>query len=105
LKKNKRNIVYAWVLVLLFAAGQYMVYAHTHYKQGNVVSTEKNHLTVLKEKCDICDVMHHTHMLLTQHIYFTPSVAVLCQYQDKTADITLIQLVLASGRAPPVAIS
>lgn len=105
MKRNKRNIVYTWALLLFFAAGQVMVFAHTHYKQGSIVTSTKAGLPILKEKCDVCAVMHHTHMMLTQQVYFTPAVAVLCHYQDKKSDVTLIQLVLASGRAPPVYIS
>jgi hypothetical protein len=78
-----------------------MVFAHQHYKQENAISASKT-TPVLKEKCDICDVMHHTHMLLSQHVYFTPAVTVLCHYQDKQSHVILIQLVLAAGRAPPV---
>jgi len=101
LKKNTRNIIYAWVLLLFFATGQYMVFAHQHYK-GNNISSSKSTNPVLKERCDVCDAMHHTHMLISQHVYFTPAIAVLCHYQYKKADVKLIQLVLASGRAPPV---
>lgn len=93
------------MLLLLFAAGQYMVYAHTHYKHGSIVVTVKSNIPVIKEKCDICDVMHHSHMLLEQHVYFSPAVAVQCHYQSQQSDVILIQLVLASGRAPPVIIS
>ena len=82
-----------------------MIFTHTHYKQGNIITSTKAGLPVLKDKCDVCDVMHHTHMLLSQHVYFTPVVAVLCHYQYKKSNVTLIQLVLASGRAPPVYIS
>jgi hypothetical protein len=104
-KKNKRNIIYSWLLLLLFAAGQYMVFAHTHYKHGGIAVTVKCSLPVVKEKCDICDTMHHTHMLLNQHVYFTPAVAVKCHYQFRQSNAILIQIVLASGRAPPVAVS
>jgi hypothetical protein len=102
LKNTKRNIYFAWLLLMLFAAGQYLVFAHQHYKQGNVISSTKTVIPVLKEKCDICDVMHHTHMLVVQHVYFTPIVAVLCHYQVRQSDVKFIQLVIAAGRAPPV---
>jgi hypothetical protein len=105
LKKSNKNIIWSWVLLLFFVAGQTMVFAHTHYKQGSIISSSKLGLTVLKEKCDVCDAMHHTSMLLIQHVYFTPAVAVNFHYQYTQADITFIQLILASGRAPPVNIS
>jgi len=104
LKRNKKNIICAWVLLLFFATGQFMVFAHQHYKHG-AISISKSNQPTLKEKCNVCDAMHHTSMLLTQHVYFTPITAIKCHYQYKKSDLTLIQLVLASGRAPPVAIS
>ena len=105
LKRDKKNIICAWVLLLFFATGQFMVFAHQHYKHGNIISATKSGLPVFKEKCNVCDAMHHTSMLLTQHVYFTPIVALKCHYQYKKSDVALIQLVLASGRAPPVSIS
>lgn len=79
-----------------------MVFAHQHYKQGVLVSATKTNVHVLKEKCDVCDVMHHTHMMLTQHVYFTPAVAVIFHYQLRQSDVKFIQLIIAAGRAPPV---
>ena len=105
LKRNKKNIICAWALLLFFATGQFMVFAHQHYKQGTIISASKSGLPILKEKCNVCDAMHHTAALLTQHVYFTPIAAVKCHYQYKKSDVKLIQLVLASGRAPPVAVS
>ncbi|QKJ31805.1 hypothetical protein HQ865_19215 [Mucilaginibacter mali] len=102
MKKTKLNIVFAWSLLLLFVAGQYLVFSHTH-KQGSLVTVTKDHAPTFKERCDVCDVMHHTHMVLTHHVYFTPMVATLCHYQFKPSGVQLIQLVLASGRAPPMA--
>lgn len=103
MRKTKRIIIYAWLLLFFFAAGQYMVFAHQHYKQqGTIVSVNKFHSPVFKENCAVCDVMHHTHMLLTQHVYFAPAVVAICHYQYKQYDLKFIQLILASGRAPPV---
>lgn len=87
---------------MCFAVGQYMVYAHTHLKQGHAVSVDKNHTQVLKEKCDVCDVMHNNHMLINHHVYFAPAIAVLYHYTFKTYGVKPIQLVIAAGRAPPV---
>lgn len=102
MKKAKLLIIYARLLLFFFAVGQFMVYAHQHYKQGTHISVNKSHTPVLKENCNVCDVMHHNHMLLTQHVYFTPVVTTLCHYQSHAYNLKFIQLVLASGRAPPV---
>lgn len=107
MKRKQRNIFYGWLLLLLFTVGQYTVFTHTHTKQANDISLVKSSATnaTVKEKCDICDAMHHTHAVLSHHVYFAPPVVVACHYQVKQSDVSLIQIVLAAGRAPPVAIS
>ncbi|GAB3923535.1 hypothetical protein [Mucilaginibacter myungsuensis] len=105
MKRKQQNILYAWLLLLFFAAGQYIVFSHTHYRIGKVITAPKSATATVKEKCDICDVMHHTHAEIVEHAYFTPVAAILCHYTFKQTDVKLIQLVLASGRAPPVVIS
>lgn len=105
LKRKQRNIIYAWALLLCFAAGQYVVFSHTHYKIGKLITTPKSASVTVKEKCDICEVMQHTHAEVVEHAYFTPVAASLCHYTFKQSDVKLIQLVLASGRAPPAVIS
>ena len=79
-----------------------MVFAHQHSVLGNVITAGKSGITVLKEKCDICDTMHYTYALLTQHVYFTPAIAVTFHYQYEKTDVKLIQLIISSGRAPPI---
>jgi hypothetical protein len=101
LRKTKRIIVYSWLLLFFFIAGQSMVFAHQHYKQETNLSLNKFHIPVLKENCAVCDVMHHNHMFISQQVYFTPAVVVMFNYQDKKSEVTYIQLILASGRAPP----
>ncbi|MBB3970193.1 hypothetical protein GGR35_002809 [Mucilaginibacter phyllosphaerae] len=84
-----------------------MVFAHQH----NIIKTihAKNcndcHNTAkqtLKEKCQLCDSMHHTHMeVLTSsyhHVFFASNHSfVSLNYAFKS-----IGLVLSQGRAPPV---
>lgn len=102
MKKAKLIVIYARLLLLCFAVGQYMVYAHQHYKHSSYLSINKSHTPVLKENCNVCDAMHHNYMVLTQHVYFVPVAAVLFHYQNSNPDLKFIQLILASGRAPPV---
>jgi len=107
LKRKQRNIFYGWVLLLCFTVGQYIVFTHTHIKQLHrialVKSTDK--AATVKEACDICDAMHHTHAVINQQVYFAPPVSVQCHYQFRQSDVTPIQLIIAAGRAPPVVIS
>ncbi|MGY4538834.1 hypothetical protein ACVW0P_003257 [Mucilaginibacter sp. UYNi724] len=107
MKKSTYHIFCAWALMLCFITGQYMVFAHQH----NIIKTlhAKNctdcHNTSkqdIKEKCQLCDSMHHTYMELpgnNQYASFTPSNHTFITFEY---DFKSIALVLSQGRAPPV---
>jgi hypothetical protein len=108
-KKSTYHIIYAWALLLCFATGQYMVYAHQHNQVKNVHtraqhdSNASSH-TIVKEKCEICDTMHHNAMELSAGtqihapLFITKHIFKSSQY-----DFSSIALILAAGRAPPIA--
>jgi hypothetical protein len=81
-----------------------MVYAHQHivkYAAARSQNTQPNRTTVT-EKCQLCDVMYHTSMVITTNQYLTTVVATDHFYKQGKYDFISISLVLASGRAPPV---
>ena len=94
------------MLLLCFVAGQYMVYAHQHnaIKGESQISHAAKHSSqpTLKEKCALCDVMHHNVMTLTTQVYFNTSVVIPHVFKKCDYNFTSIQLILAGGRAPPV---
>ncbi|MDN3581765.1 hypothetical protein [Mucilaginibacter flavus] len=107
MKKNKRNIIYSWLLLFCFVAGQYMVYSHQHHVAKGISKTasltNNNHpQQILKEKCDMCDVMHHTFAVIDTPLYATPQLAVTHVFKACDYDFVSMSLVLAAGRAPPV---
>jgi hypothetical protein len=101
LKRNKLHIIYTWIVLICFAAGQGMVYAHQHLVKYHVHQTAANQQTVT-EKCQLCDVMHQNNMTLTEHHYFSPVVSTYHFYTPGQYDFVSIALILSSGRAPPV---
>jgi hypothetical protein len=107
LKNNKNTALYAWLLLICFIGGQYMVYVHQHNivkNTGNASSVSKNQPrppVAVQEKCYMCDAMHHTAMTLSQHSYFNPIVATEHVYTVGDYDFISIALILSSGRAPP----
>jgi hypothetical protein len=104
LKKNKRHIIYTWIVLICFVAGQTMVSAHQHhtgYAVHNIHHTPQNQQTVT-EKCQLCDAMHHNSMLLTDSQHFTPAIATVHFYTPGQYDFVSIALILSSGRAPPI---
>jgi hypothetical protein len=85
-----------------------MVYAHQHNQVKNVHFSadhdckNSSHVTV-KEKCEICDSMHHTTMEMAQSIHYNITLTVTNHiYLSPEYDFTSIALILAAGRAPPV---
>jgi hypothetical protein len=102
LKKNKRDIICTWILLICFAAGQWAVYAHQHKVFAGVTKSATQR-TVVSEKCQLCDAMHHNSMLTHKHTYVTPVVVTDHFYKPGQYDFVSIALVLSAGRAPPVA--
>jgi glycerol-3-phosphate dehydrogenase len=107
-KKNKLNIIYSWLLLVCFVAGQYMVYSHQHQllksisKTASLTNNDHSPQTTVKEKCDMCDAMHHTFAVIDTLLYATPQQAVIQVFKPCNYDFVSISLVLAAGRAPPV---
>jgi hypothetical protein len=107
LKRNKTNILYAWLLLVCFIAGQYVVYSHQHkIIAGNTfkaqASTKDHSHTTVQEKCSICDAMHHTSAVIEQANYFSPNIVTKHFYAAYNYEFVSIALILAAGRAPPV---
>lgn len=104
LKQAKRHIIYTWIILICFMAGQGMIYAHQHIIKYAVLHTQKSdqNRTTVTEKCQLCDAMHHTSMVINTNQYITPVVSANHFYKQGTYDFISISLVLASGRAPPV---
>ena len=108
LKKNKYTAFGAWILLICFVAGQYMVAVHQHkisQNSGVVYSVSKNQprpATVLLEKCYMCDAMHHNAVILSQNMYFNPVVVTMHIFKTGDYNFISIALVLAAGRAPPL---
>ena len=104
LKKSKQHIIYTWVVLICFAAGQLMVYAHQH-----IIRSAEHHHTqaasdqqTVTEKCQLCDAMHHNSMLVENQQYFSPAVAADHFYTPGKYDFISIALILSADRGPPL---
>jgi hypothetical protein len=80
-----------------------MVYGHQHNATAAVVKnwSADQHKQTFKEKCDLCDVMHHNSMLTAYQVYFSPVKVVAHVYKNFGYSFTNIRLLAAGGRAPP----
>jgi hypothetical protein len=101
LSKGKLRIIYTWIVLICFAAGQVMVFAHQHLIKYHTHQTSCNQQTVT-EKCQLCDAMHHNSMTVVDHQYFNPVVSTDYFYTQGKYNFISIALILSSGRAPPL---
>jgi hypothetical protein len=103
-KISKRHIVYAWIVMICFIAGQWAVYAHYH-KASKVIShtSSNSHAkTSVSEKCQLCDAMHHNNMARDIYGFIMPIVSADYFYQQGHYNFVSVSLVLSAGRAPPL---
>ena len=97
------------MLLLCFAAGQYMVYAHTHNNlhvlsnKAAYHSPDTQPKQTVTENCQLCDAMHHNTMAVFTAVYFAPVTVINYYYKPVTHHFISIALVLSAGRSPPVA--
>jgi hypothetical protein len=107
-KKNKLNIIYSWLLLICFIAGQYMVYTHQHQaikgitKTAPIIKGTHTAQQTVKEKCDMCDAMHHQFAVIDPPLYATPQLAVMHVFKACHYNFVSFSLILAADRAPPV---
>ena len=100
--KGKRHIIYSWIILICFIAGQWAVYTHYHRTYKTTANVTHNHTTV-SENCQLCDVMHHNNnMLRVDHHYTIPVTSSAYIYKQGHYDFVSIALILSAGRAPPV---
>jgi len=108
LKKQKYHILHAWILLLCFVAGQYMVYAHQHkVVSGSNRAAYHNpgaqpHQTV-SEDCQLCDTMHHNAMAVNSFTYFAPLVVTSHIYKAYQYAFISVAIIHSGGRSPPLA--
>jgi hypothetical protein len=106
LKRTRLSIFYSWLFLICFIAGQYVVYAHQHKTiagAGNKafsISQSTSHQTV-KEKCSLCDAMHHTNWIISHPVYFNPNIVTNYFFEKYNYNFISIALILSAGRAPP----
>lgn len=105
METRKNHILFSWILLICFAAGQYMIYAHQHNYRLHATRVHVPIKTIphnsFKEKCSLCDVMHHNNMETGAGTYLSPATRMDYVFKEVSYSFTSIQLILAAGRAPP----
>ncbi|MGZ3872719.1 MAG: hypothetical protein ACXVJD_07360 [Mucilaginibacter sp.] len=103
MKKNRYHIINSWILLICFAAGQYMLYSHQHKPvRGDIYSAAKHQPgQIVTDKCQLCDAMHHNGMNLTVEADYHAVTLTSCIYKSPVYNFTSLALILSGGRAPP----
>lgn len=105
MKRVKNQIRFAWIVLICFVAGQTMVYSHQHYTNASKISAHALKtpapVQTVSEKCNICDMMHHTHMVIFDTKAVNPPVTVCETLYSNLHDYKGIALILSAGRSPP----
>ncbi|RYE35933.1 MAG: hypothetical protein EOP42_05180 [Sphingobacteriaceae bacterium] len=106
MNKRKAPVILSWLLLLFFAAGQIIVFAHQHHAKYSVLSVHKNytpHQQIIHEKCNFCDQMQHTAInCVSLPDYSTILTPVFQLYTYARQHYLGNALVHADGLSPPV---
>jgi hypothetical protein len=107
LNKRKAHSILSWLLLLFFAAGQVVVFAHQHHSKYKTLIVDAHHPAdqhqIVQEKCTFCDQMHHAPIYLVDIADFSqlviPAVRLYIAAQHHYKANSLVH---ADGLSPPV---
>jgi len=104
ISKNRSYIIGAWLLLVFFAGGQVILFAHQHrVSKFEISKSSRPYQQIVTEKCSLCDAMHFNTMVANGH---PPVVHLLIashyDYIAVTRTFISFSLILSTGRGPPV---
>ena len=100
------HIVYSRIVLICFAIGQITAFSHQHlsdFKSQNHLTKHSTTGQTVKEKCYVCDAMHHTNMAIFTDAKPALYVTVIDTQYKRQHDYKGIALILSADRGPPVA--
>jgi len=103
-KKSKQRIFLSRLLLIVFAAGQIIVYSHQHNTNAAFITkaahqSSRQHIS---EKCQLCDAMHHNQVVLGSQAFAPAAAASFQLFTVGSYAFVSVSLILSPGRAPPV---
>ncbi|WP_295674950.1 hypothetical protein [uncultured Mucilaginibacter sp.] len=105
MKRDKYHMLRTWILLVCFIAGQLMVFVHQHPDSAGAARIYTHSKTadhqIVKEKCYMCDVMHHNAMMATYQVFLKPVPFIAHSFNVCEYKISALKLISAGGRAPP----
>src|SRR5476651_2179882 len=104
MKNRSRHIIYARIVLICFLVGQIIAFSHQHKADlASHSSLTKNATSgqTVKEKCYVCDTMHHTYMAIFTNAVPQVHVITIDTPYSREHDYKGIALILSAGRSPP----
>jgi len=103
LKERKNHIIWSWLLLLFFVAGQVVLYSHHHGVESAGVKLEHQISgRSLSEKCGLCDAMRFNSMEINQSVFFDHVLTFDYFLLIRPADFVSVSLISSAGRSPPL---
>jgi hypothetical protein len=104
-KKSKQRIFLSRLLLIVFAAGQIIVYSHQHNTNVASIANKATHQSSrqhVSDRCQLCDAMHHNQVVLGSQAFAPAAAASFQLFTVGSYAFVSISLILSPGRAPPV---
>jgi hypothetical protein len=102
LKKNRIHIIYSRLLLIIFIAGQVILYGHQHNTNGSRVKPHSSSRQTVSEICQLCDAMHFNHSVIQQQVAVVPVPKSSPVHLELAYHFISLVLVRSAGRSPPV---
>ncbi len=106
--KRKAHIILSWLLLLFFAVGQFVIYAHQHHTKANRLIVKAHGAAgqqIVHEKCNLCDQMHHVPIQIVQPLHYAYHVSPAVKlYIHASHHYKANALIHADGLSPPASV-
>jgi hypothetical protein len=95
-------MIYSRLLLIIFIAGQMILYGHQHSSNGSRVNAHSSSKQTVTERCEICAAMHLNHSVIDHQVHVAPALTGTPVYIHFAYDFISVALVRSAGRSPPV---
>jgi hypothetical protein len=102
LKKNSIHIIYSRLLLIVFIAGQVILYGHQHNTFASHAKAHSSSQQTISENCQLCDAMHFNHSVIDQQVHVAVVLSATRVYDHFDYDFISLKIVRSAGRSPPI---
>ena len=95
-------MIYSRLLLIIFIAGQVMLYGHQHESNGSHSKAHSASQQTVSEKCQLCDAIYFNHSVINQQVHVMPVLKDAPVYIHLAYRFISLVIVRSAGRSPPV---